>query len=137
MEHLPLTFIGLDVTHKVLLRRETLKRLLKAQSSNKLLKFVQKISEKYMNFYYENEWLPGCYLHDPLAVAYVINPSYLKIREHIIRVETIGKFTNGVIFPDDRPTTNPAWRNPAEEVIKIAYNVEREAFEEFFISKLI
>ncbi|MCK4445615.1 MAG: nucleoside hydrolase [Candidatus Marinimicrobia bacterium] len=90
-----------------------------------------------MDFYYENEELPGCYLHDPLAVAYAINPSYIETRMHILRVETIGKFTNGVIFPDDRPTRNPAWRNPAEEVINVACGVEREAFEEFFISKLM
>jgi len=38
----------------------------------------------------------------------------------------------GAIFPDDRPT-----RNPAEEVIGIAKNVEREAFEEFFLMRLV
>ena len=77
-----------------------------------------------MDFYYENEWLPGCYLHDPLAVAYVINPAFLDVEKHIIRVETRGQFTSGAIFPDDRPTRNPAWRNPAEKVIGIAGNVE-------------
>ncbi|MFH1930168.1 MAG: nucleoside hydrolase [Pseudomonadota bacterium] len=131
-----LTFIGLDVTHKVIMRRAALKRAVKAHPGNDLLKFVQDISKKYMNFYYENEWLPGCYLHDPLAVAYVINPSFLEVEKHIIRVETRGQFTSGAIFPDDRPTRNPAWRNPAEEVIGIARNVEREAFEEFFIGRL-
>lgn len=104
---------------------------------NNLLKFVQDISKKHMDFYYENEWLPGCYLHDPLAVGYVINPSFLKVEQHIIHVETRGESTSGMIFPDDRPTRNPAWRNPAKEVIGIAKNVEREAFEEFFLIRLV
>lgn len=134
---LPLTFVGLDVTHKVLLRRAHLDRLVKGNPDKSLLKFIRDIAKKYMDFYYENEWLPGCYLHDPLAVAYVINPAFLDIEKHIIRVETKGEFTNGVIFPDDRPTRNPAWRNPAEEVIGIARRVEREAFEEFFLRRLM
>ncbi len=135
-KRVPLTFVGLDVTHKVLLRRTALKRAIKAHDGNKLLKFIKGISEKYMNFYEGNEGLPGCYLHDPLAVAYVINPAFLEIKKHIIRVETRGQFTNGMIFPDDRPTRNPEWRNPAEEVIGIAKQVEREAFEEFFLRKI-
>uniref|UniRef100_A0A7V4G7N9 CYTH domain-containing protein n=1 Tax=Desulfobacca acetoxidans TaxID=60893 RepID=A0A7V4G7N9_9BACT len=133
----PLTFVGLDVSHKVILRRATLDRLVKAHPSKSLLKFIQAISAKYMQFYYDNEWLPGCYLHDPLAVAYVINPAFLEIKKHILRVETKGSFTSGVIFPDDRPTRNPAWRNPAEEVINVARGVEKEAFEDFFLERLL
>lgn len=134
---LPLTFVGLDVTHRVLLRRTLLQRAINAHPENTLLKFIRDISEKYMNFYNANEGLPGCYLHDPLAVGYVINPSFLDIEQHIIHVETADSVTNGVIFPDDRPTRNPLWRNPADEVIGVARQVEAEAFEEFFLSRLI
>lgn len=133
----PLTFVGLDVTHQVLLRKAALDKAVKGFPHNSLLRFIQDISSKYMQFYKKNEGLPGCYLHDPLAVAYVINPSFLDIEKHIINVETAGQFTSGVIFPDDRPTTNPAWRNPAEEVIGIARRVEREAFEEFLVTRLV
>ncbi|MBE0428139.1 MAG: nucleoside hydrolase [Nitrospirae bacterium] len=132
----PLTFIGLDVTHKVVLRRKMLDKALLGTPKNNLLKFVQNISAKYMTFYEKNEGLKGCYLHDPLAVGYVINPSFLEIEKHIINVEDKGSFTSGIIFPDDRPTRNPVWRNPAEEVIGIARNVEIEAFEEFFMTIL-
>lgn len=132
-----LSFVGLDVTHQVVLRRLTMERLVNAHPNNKLIKFVRDVSNKYMRFYYDNEGLDGCYLHDPLAVAAVINPGFLTIRPHIIHVETQGNFTNGMIFPDDRPTTNWAWRNPAEEVIGVAETVEKEAVEEFVISRLI
>ena len=134
---LPLTFVGLDVTHRVLLRRSTLLKSIDAHPGNDLLKFIRDISAKYMDFYNRNEGLPGCYLHDPLAVGYAINPSFLDIEKHIIQVETADSVTNGVIFPDDRPTRNPLWRNPADEVIGVARRVEVEAFEEFFLSRLI
>ncbi|MCG2716142.1 MAG: nucleoside hydrolase [Candidatus Marinimicrobia bacterium] len=135
--HLPLTFIGLDVTYQVLLRKNTLESMIQVFPKSRLLKFIQGISAKYMDFYYGNDELPGCYLHDPLAVGYVINPAFLEVKPQILHVETVGELTSGVIFPDDRPTRNPAWRNPAEEVINVACDLEREAFEEFFISKLI
>jgi len=133
----PLTFVGLDVSHRVALRRHTLDHAVKSCPGNHVLEFVQKISRKYMDFYCNNEGLNGCYLHDPLAVAFVINPSLLRIENHIIRVETQGAFTSGMIFPDDRPTTNWAWKNPAEKVIGVARQVEREAFEEFFLNRLM
>ncbi|MBI5185180.1 MAG: nucleoside hydrolase [Nitrospinae bacterium] len=136
-KHVPLTFVGLDVTHKVLLRRGALERAASANSGNKLIQFIRDISRKYMDFYKGNEGLPGCYLHDPLAVAYVINPAFLNVEKHIINVETRGQFTNGMIFPDDRPTRNPEWRDPKEAVIGVARDVEREAFEEFFFSRLV
>jgi inosine-uridine nucleoside N-ribohydrolase len=67
----------------------------------------------------------------------VINPSFLHIEKHIIRVETQGAFTSGMIFPDDRPTTNWAWKNPSEKVIGVARQVESEAFEEFVLKRLM
>jgi purine nucleosidase len=133
----PLTFIGLDVTHRVALRRSTLDHAIKACPGNHVIKFVQQISKKYMDFYFKNEGLDGCYLHDPLAVGFVINPSFLHIEKHIIRVETQGAFTSGMIFPDDRPTTNWAWKNPSEKVIGVARQVESEAFEEFVLKRLM
>ena len=133
----PITFVGLDVTHRVVLRRAQVERAVTAWPENRLIAFIRDISKKYMDFYEKNEGLKGCYLHDPLAVAYVINPSFLDVERHIIRVETKGNFTTGMIFPDDRPTTNRAWRNPKEEVIGVARRVEREAFEEFFVSRML
>lgn len=50
----PLTLIGLDVTHKVLLRRTVLEGAVRARPGNDLLKFVQDIFKKYTDFYYEN-----------------------------------------------------------------------------------
>jgi len=133
---LPLTFVGLDVTHQVILRRPLLTSLLSARPGHRLLTFLKGITAKYMDFYYANEGLDGCYLHDPLAVAYVINPTLLTVKPHIVNVETRGRFSNGVIAVDDRPTSNPLRRNPEEEVIGVAEKVEKEAFEELFLTRI-
>lgn len=134
---LPLTFVGLDVTHKVFLSREELAKAVEMHPENRILRFAFDITEKYMGFYKANEGLHGCYLHDPLAVAHVLNRAFLDTEQHIIRVETRGQFTNGVIFPDDRPTRNTNWRNPGDAVISIARDVNKCAFEEFFFQRLI
>ncbi len=133
----PLTFIGLDVTHQVVFRRAILERIVRTHPDNGVLDFIHRISKHYLDYCHRNEWLPGCYIYDPLAVAHVINPSFLEIETHVVHVETGGGTASGMIIPDLRPTRNPAWRNPAEEVIGIARRVEREAFEEFFITRMI
>ncbi len=133
---LPLTFVGLDVTHQVVLRRPLLKSLVAARPQNRLLAFLKDISAKYMEFYFENQGLDGCFLHDPLAVAYVINPAFLSVKKHIVKIETSGRFTSGVSFTDNRPTRNRLWRNPADEVIGVAERVEKEAFEEFLLTRI-
>lgn len=133
----PLTFIGLDVAHKVLFRRAILDRLVCTHPGNRVLAFIQRISRHYFDYCYQNEWLPGCYIYDPLAVAYVVNPSFIEIETHVVHVATGGGAASGMIIPDMRPTRNLAWRNPAEEVIGLARRVEREAFEEFFINRMI
>jgi|GEM_PF-65361 len=133
----PLTFIGLDVTHRVVLREAFIESTLRSHPGHQILEFVSKITRKYMEFYKRNERLPGCYIHDTLAVGYVINPFFLEVKKHAVQVETKGEFTTGVIFPDDRPTINPVWKNPAKEVIGIATDVNEEAFEEWFMFRLI
>jgi len=135
-ETLPLTFVGLDVTHQVVLRRPLLELMARSRPENRLLNFLKAITAKYMDFYFANEGLNGCYLHDPLAIAYVINPAFLTVGQYIVRVEAQSQTSDGIISVDTRPTRNRAWRDPAEEVIGIAETVEKEAFEEFLLTRI-
>ena len=96
---LPLTFAGLDVTHRVRLLRSDLARRRSAAA-----RFLRDVSRVYMNFYQRNEGLPGCYLHDPLAVALVIDPSLCEVEPFYVEVETTGACTEGATIADSRPT---------------------------------
>lgn len=96
--NLPLTFVGLDVTHRVRLLREDI------QGRKKSSTFLREISATYMDFYNANEGLNGCYLHDPLAVALAIEPALCEIEPFCVEVETRGEHTAGASIADSRPT---------------------------------
>jgi len=99
---LPLTLVGLDVTHQVRLTRNLVAQEL-GSKSDKIPQFIFKATEKYMDFYRDNQGYDGCYLHDPLAVGVAIDQSYVKAEEMKIYVETEGKVTSGMTMPFRHP----------------------------------
>ena len=101
-EVIPLTFVGLDVTHQVRLRREWVRAL--ADKGHPVGQFVEKFAACYMDFYRRNEGLNGCYLHDPLAVGCVIDPTFCEMEHYHVEVETKGEHTCGMTVADYRPT---------------------------------
>lgn len=147
-ETIPLTFVGLDVTHRVTLRRPTLAKtraLLEArlkaaenpediENRLKLVDFVETFTRYYMDFYYRNEGLDGCYLHDPLAVGYLIDPSLCQVEQYPVEVEDRGEFTSGMTVADYRPTR--IFKNRMKEVTRICYKVDARRFEEFFMERV-
>ena len=128
----PLTFVGLDVTHQVRLRREWVNLL--ANKGNEIALFVQKISGCYMDFYHRNEGVNGCYLHDPLAVAYVINPILCEVEEYHVEIETEGKFTSGMTVADYRPTQ--IFREEKKEITGVCIKVDASQFERLFMKRV-
>ena len=134
-ETLPLTFVGLDVTHQVRFRREVLESAMKKTSNDKHLQFIREITGHYMNFYYRNEGLNGCYLHDPLAVAYAIDPTLCQAEQYHVEVEDKGEFTAGMTVADYRPTR--IFKDKMKEVSWIGYKVDSERFEKLFFARVL
>ena len=134
-ETLPLTFVGLDVTHRVRFQRQVLEDALKKNPEDPNLVFIKEITGHYMDFYYRNEELDGCYLHDPLAVAYVIDPSLCEARQFHVEVETRGEFTTGMTVADNRPTR--LFKDKMKEVTWVCYKVDAERFEEMFYKRAL
>jgi len=134
-ETVPLTFVPLDVTHQVRLRRKTLKEMLnKKQGKKKIIEFVQQFTKVYMDFYNQNEGLDGCYLHDPLAVGFAINPAFCEVEQYHIDVETKGEIARGASLADYRPTR--IFKERLKEVTYVCYKVDSEAFEDFFLKRV-
>jgi len=129
---IPLTFVGLDVTHQVRLRREWVKLL--QDRGNEIAKFVQKILKTYMDFYQRNEGLNGCYLHDPLAVAYVIKPELFEVEKYYVEVETEGGSTSGMTVADYRPTQ--IFREKEKETTGVCIKVDASRFEQLFMRRV-
>jgi purine nucleosidase len=74
---LPLTFIPLDVCRKVILRRSRLDRIA-TQHGGRLTKFLARAHSHYMDGYRAREGIDGCYPHDALTIAAVMQPDLFK-----------------------------------------------------------
>ena len=130
-ERVPLTFVGLDVTHRVtLLRSKVEQAAAKHGRGSGLARFVGHLTAHYMNFYRRNEGLDGCYLHDPLAIGYAINPTFCKAEQFHVEIEDKGEFTSGASVADYRPTR--IFKDRGKEVTWVCYQVRASDFEAYF-----
>ena len=131
-ETLPLTFVGLDVTHQVRLRKQFLQH---QGPQDDRVDFIRKFTRYYMDFYFRNEGLDGCYLHDPLAVALAVDPSLCQSEQYHVEVEDRGEFTSGNTVADYRPTR--LFKDKMKEVTWVCYKVDAERFERMFRERVL
>lgn len=83
----PIIMVGLDVTQKTLMTTEYLKAL--ADEEGQAGQFIWDITRLYEAFHHSTG-LPGIYVHDPSAVAYLIDPTLFATRRGAIHVVTDG-----------------------------------------------
>jgi len=91
--NIPLTMVGLDVTHKCLLSEQQIKQLEAANNP------VSQAAGKIMRATYERMSKGGevtvIALHDALAVASLIDPGVITRKNYYVEVETEGEWTAG------------------------------------------
>ncbi len=91
--NIPLTMVGLDVTHKCLLSERQIKQLEAANNP------VSQAAGKIMRATYERMSKGGevtvIALHDALAVASLIDPGVITRKNYYVEVETAGEWTAG------------------------------------------
>ena len=95
---IPTTMCGLDVTHQALVTKEVFARIEAlgtpfATTVIGLLKFFAKTYDEVFE-------MPDPPLHDPVAIAVLIDPSITKNRFVNVEVELNGKFTRGATVVD-------------------------------------
>ncbi|WP_111873712.1 nucleoside hydrolase [Aeromonas bivalvium] len=84
----PLVIIGLDVTQQSFFSGAYLDAL--RDEAGEPGRFLWDVSRFYLRFYSERIGLDGCHVHDPSAIAYVIEPTLFTLREGPVRVVTDG-----------------------------------------------
>jgi inosine-uridine nucleoside N-ribohydrolase len=94
----PITMVGLDATNKALFSFEDIEALARlggkvSTVAAQLLTFYAKQVEKVFG-------VKGAQLHDPLAVATVIDPTILETKSLHVDIETKGEFTRGATVVD-------------------------------------
>lgn len=103
---LPVVMVGLDVTEKALMKREDIKEL--RADGRPVPVLVAELLDFFLKFH-EAIGFSGAPMHDPCAMAYLIDPSIFRMEPLHIVVETKGKYTTGMILADKRlNNTRPA-----------------------------
>ena len=117
----PKVLVPLDVTHKVLLTPADLAEIGDSRSG----RLVRSIVGRYQKGYADSG-LAGSPLHDPLAMGFCIDPTFLRLRPMYLRVETTGTYTRGACVTEGRP-----WMNIKPNV-RVAVGVDSRRFLEYF-----
>jgi purine nucleosidase len=103
----PVTMVGLDVTHQVIMTGQHLARY--AQAPTPLARHIARIVTYYHAFAARCYGIDGIYLHDSSAIAYVIDPAAFRTERWPVRVETQG-LSRGKTWPATENETPAAWQ---------------------------
>src|SRR5436853_2182093 len=89
---IPITMIGLDVTHKALFTRAHADRLRATGAAGRV---VAELSDFFQLFHERRYGFDGSPIHDAMAVAHVVDPTLLTTRRANVAVETRSELCDG------------------------------------------
>jgi pyrimidine-specific ribonucleoside hydrolase len=127
---IPITMCGLDVTHKALIFDEDINTL--RNIGNKSGELAAKLMEHYLVFYKKNrpELEGGAALHDPCAIAWLIDPTLFSSKECFVDIEISGALTRGTTVVDFYNTLNE------KPNATVAYELDRSRFLEMLFNAI-
>lgn len=129
----PIVMCGLDVTEKAFVYPKEVEQLRKTE------KRVAVLAAELMSFYMKYHLslgFPGCHIHDPCAIAYLIAPEMFKTENLFVTVETSGRYTTGMTIADRRfnplghlqaDGKNALLPNLTKPNVRVCLDVDREA----------
>ena len=121
---IPITMVGLNATHKAVIKLEDIKKI--KQQGGKIATLVSQMLENLSKFH-SLEGVEGCYLHDPLAVCAVTNPEILTTKLLHVDIELKGDYTSGMTVVD---LNNKLNQNKNADV---ALGVDKDAYIDLII----
>lgn len=126
----PITMCGLDVTHKALVYQKDIE-LFRALGNN-TGRAAADLMDFFSIFYRENrvELNGGAALHDPCAIAWLINPGIFRTKACYVDVETKGELTRGATVVDFYNTLH------LEPNAIVAYDLDRDAFMDMLFNAI-
>ena len=124
---LDVTMVGLDVTHKALLRPEHADDL---RGRGRAGKLVAELFDFYHRFHHETYGLPGSPVHDALALAQVLEPDLLELRRLHVAVDCESQLCRGRTVVD-------VWgRTPNEPNANVAVGVDGDRFVRLLVERI-
>ena len=101
----PVTMVGLDLTHQALATPEVAERVRAVGTTP--AQFVLELFEFFTASYQEDQGFEFPPVHDPCAVAYVIDPAVVTVRRAPVDIELTGTLTLGMTVTDLRAPAPP------------------------------
>lgn len=93
-----LTMVGLDVTHKALATEDVIDELVNINTVTSTK--VKELMLAFRDMYKENQGFDFPPVHDPVTVAYLIDPSVMEVVNAPIDIELNGTLTRGMTVVD-------------------------------------
>jgi inosine-uridine nucleoside N-ribohydrolase len=128
-ETLDTTMVGLDVTHRALIKDEHTERM---RSSGRIGKVVAELLDFYARFHRSRyPDLVGSPMHDPVCVAHVIDPTLMKVLDARIDVDCTGGPSWG--------RTNVDWRKREHfegPNAKVGVDIDGARFAELIVERI-
>ena len=124
---IPITMIGLDVTHKALFMTEHAELL---RNTGTIGRTVAELADFFLRVHRERFGFSGAPMHDAMAVAHVIDPTLVATLECNVAVETQSRYCDGRTVAD-RWQVLDAPRN-----VHVGIDVEAERFLDLLVERI-
>jgi inosine/uridine nucleosidase len=102
----PLTMVGLDLTHQALATPDVLQRI--AGLGTPIARIAVELMEFFRETYRRNAGFDSPPVHDPCAVAGVIDPGVMNYVQAFVAIETRGEYSSGMTVTDFSGRLGPA-----------------------------
>ncbi|MFE4336207.1 MULTISPECIES: nucleoside hydrolase [unclassified Streptomyces] len=127
-ESWPVTMVGLDLTHQALATPDVRKKI--AAVGTKPAAFVGELLDFFGATYLESQGFEHPPVHDPCAVAYVIDPTVMTVRKAPVDIELTGGLTLGMTVTDFRAPAPPDCHT------QVAVKLDHERFWDLVVDAL-
>lgn len=126
---IPVTMIGLDVTHQALFGPAHAERL---RLAGRCGKAVAEMADFFLEFHRQRYRFDGAPIHDAMAVAHVIDPTLVETLNCNVEIETRSEHCDGRTVVD-RWLTRDA---PKNAHVGVGVGVDAERFLELLVSRI-
>ena len=124
---IPITMIGLDVTHKALVGPAHSERL---RAGGRVGTTVAELLDFYNVFHRKTYGFDGSPIHDAVAVAAAFRPGLVELVERAVRVDTGGELSRGRTYVD-------LWRRTDWAVnAQVGVGIDAEGFVELLLERI-
>ncbi|MBE6894395.1 MAG: nucleoside hydrolase [Ruminococcaceae bacterium] len=118
---------GLDITMKSYTTMEDILRI--KATGTKAGEFCAEAFGVYYDRYVNNSRLPGCAVHDAVAVTYLLHPEWIHTERANVKVDIDGTETYGQTVCDMRPNRNRHLDNAT-----VCMDIDREKFIDLLVA---